>query len=188
MSKENFSLLAEESGKNQDSLLFKDPLVLQWVYKKAEKKQQTYQKWRSAYYKEDLQKENYPKFTIEKINTHLGYGLFAKEKILKGRYLGEYTGIVRTHTKKDKKNPFLVLYPIRYKWFKTLVIDGSTFGNHTRFMNHSKNSNAEMVSLIYQKVPRMIFIASQNIEIGSQIMMDYGRLYFKQLKKKPDVL
>lgn len=174
--------------KDKDHLIFEEPSLLQWVIKQGDKKLQTYQKWKSIYYKEDFQKENYPKFILKKINSDLGYGLFASEIISKGEYLGEYTGIVRVHTRKDRKNPFLVLYPIRYKYFQKLIIDGSTHGNHTRFINHSNSPNAAMISIIYQNIPRMIFTASQGIEKGSQIMMDYGKLYFKQLKKKPYVL
>ncbi|PIS00253.1 MAG: hypothetical protein COT84_08595 [Chlamydiae bacterium CG10_big_fil_rev_8_21_14_0_10_35_9] len=168
-----------------DHLVFEKPHIFKRVLAKSHKKMQTYQKFRASYFSKELDLNLVPKMNIKVSHSPFGFGLFAEENINKNTFLGEYVGLVRPHkASQDKANAYLVKYPVRH-FFSRLVIDASKLGNHTRFINHSRTPNCQMFSVIRNKIPRMIFVSTEKIEKGNEIMVDYGNLYWKQLGKIP---
>src|SRR5690349_6625155 len=78
----------------------------------------TRQKWLGVYYKRDLEEKRVPKLIIRWIDEEMGYGIFADELILPGRFIGEYVGIVRRHDKNlDRYNDYCFEYPLKKLWF-----------------------------------------------------------------------
>lgn len=176
------------NDKPLDHLVFDNFLSLNSVIRKAKKaKRQQFERFRDAYFRTDIQKKVFPKQSIINIDFNLGKGVIASETILPNRYLGEYTGIVRRYLPNlDKSNQYLVKYPVKLNIFSSMVIDASKYGNHTRFYNHSSKPNAYLASVICDGIFRMIAISTSRIQNQSQILIDYGKLYWKQIGKTPN--
>lgn len=177
-----------DKDKLLDHLVFDDFLLLNSVIRKTRKtKRQRFEKFRDAYFRSDIQKKRFPNQTIVDINSNLGKGVIASETILPNSYLGEYTGLIRRYIPNlDKSNPYLVKYPVKLNIFNSLVIDASKCGNHTRFYNHSHKPNAYLASVICDGIFRIIAISTSRIQNQSQILIDYGKLYWKQMGKTPN--
>ena len=171
-----------------DHLVFDDFLLLNTVIRKTRRsKRQQFEKFRDAYFRSDIQKKRYPSQSVVDIDSTLGKGVIASETILPNSYLGEYTGLVRRNIPNlDKSNPYLVKYPVKLNIFNSLVIDASKCGNHTRFYNHSHKPNAYLASVICDGIFRIIAISITRIQNQSQILIDYGKLYWKQMGKIPN--
>ena len=84
-----------------------------------------------------------------------GKGLFARVRIEKGAYLGEYEGPVA------KKNGSHVLWV-----YDEDGVVGRSGRNKLRYLNHSNNSSAEFDGFE--------LFASRRIEIDEEITINYG--------------
>ena len=85
---------------------------------------------------------------------------------------------------KKKKGNFLLMF--RHNG-KALCVDATaedeTFG---RLINHSRSDpNLVMKIVVVENVPRVIFFALKNIEIGHELCYDYGEKRKDILKKFP---
>jgi len=169
-------------------LVFDDFLLLNLTIRKTKKaKRQRFEKFRDAYFRTDIQKKDFPSQSIISIGSNLEKGVIASETIPPNSFLGEYTGIIRKYVPSlDKLNRYLVKYPVKLNIFNSLVIDASKYGNHTRFYNHSSKPNAYLASVICDGIFRIIAISTFRIQNQSQILIDYGKLYWKQIGKTPD--
>lgn len=114
----------------------------------------------------------------------ISWGVFAHSKILKGIYIGEYTGIVQVYNKAGDNGcddhlslsvftsahldgrhlrgcRYMCNYeaaPYPYK-FRT-VIDARPYGNITRFINHSeRNANIEWKEVLYDGLYHIILVS-----------------------------
>ena len=117
--------------------------------------------------------------TIKWINFQIGFGLFNDTDLVKGSFIGEYTGLVRRNDKRDGTNDYLCHYPILDDRERNLVIDGRPRGNHSRFINHSNTPNLKAYTVFDGEIYHIIFIAMQDIPAGSQLSFDYGPSYWK---------
>ena len=59
-------------------------------------------------------------------------------------------------------------------------------GNHTRFVNHSCDPNSEYESFIWLGKQRTVLV-SKGIEAGDEITVDYGHMYWKVFRPRPDL-
>jgi hypothetical protein len=102
-----------------------------------------------------------------------GRGVFARRDIASGTRVVEYTGARISHDEADDRYPddaangkhhtFLFAVDDR------LVIDATTGGNESRFINHSCDPNCEVVI-----TRRRVFIdALRDIAKGDEILYDY---------------
>lgn len=120
-----------------------------------------------------------PNVSVHFINEEVGFGLFAKQAIEEGSYVGEYTGIVRRNDRRYSEpfNHYCYEYPVPDEIGRHFVID-ATEGNLTRFINHSSAPNLKPIHVFYEGYYHLIFLAIQPIEIGTQLFYDYGKTYW----------
>ena len=116
-----------------------------------------------------------PKVFVDKSAIH-GEGLFAGERIRKGRRIIEYkgekvpSGEGTTRSRDDEELTYIFTLNDKYD------VDGSVNGNEARFANHSCDGNA-WVDIIRN---RIWFIAERSIAEGEEITFDY-RLQAEEL-------
>ncbi len=109
-----------------------------------------------------------PKVFVDKSGIH-GDGLFAGQKIRRGRRIIEYTGEKVpagegvTRSRGDEELTYIFNLSDKYD------VDGSLNGNEARFANHSCDGNA------YADIRnnRIWFIAERDIDEGEEITFDY---------------
>jgi SET domain-containing protein len=98
-----------------------------------------------------------------------GLGLFALERINKGRFITRYRGKkVTTRVADELHNKYL--FELNTRW----TIDGSSRTNVARYINHSCRPNAEPYFVKHVIKIRAI----RNIKEGEEITYDYGPGYF----------
>jgi SET domain-containing protein len=76
---------------------------------------------------------------------------------------------------------------MRYSFYEEdfkYVIDATSGGNHTRFINHSNEPNVEIKSAIVKNLLRIIVIAIKPIKKEEQLLCHYGDEYWQDLKVK----
>ncbi|MES2345159.1 MAG: SET domain-containing protein-lysine N-methyltransferase [Chlamydiota bacterium] len=120
-----------------------------------------------------------PKVSIRQMHQDIGHGLFAEEDIVKGDYVGEYTGIVRKNDRRytEPLNHYCYEYPVPDPIGRSFVID-ATSGHLTRFINHSYEPNLQPTHVFYEGYYHLIFIAIANIKKGTQFSYNYGKNYW----------
>lgn len=136
--------------------------------------------FKGVYFQKEVQNQVYPKVVIKWIGEGIGNGVFIEEKIRSGAFVGEYVGIVKKKKLFQRQNLYTMRYPTLYLNKKEYIIDSESFGNFTRFINHSNNPNLELESIFISPFTRMIFTAKRNIEKGEQLTFDYGKVYWKK--------
>ena len=113
-------------------------------------------------------KRRLPKVFVDRSAIH-GDGLFAGEKIRRGRRIIEYegervpSGEGATRSRDGQELTYLFALDDEYD------VDGSLNGNEARFANHSCNGNT-CVDIIRG---RIWFIAERDIDQGDEITFDY---------------
>lgn len=138
-----------------------------------------------VYFQEEMRQRSFPKLELLKTN-EAGYGLFAKEDIPAFTLIGEYTGIVKKKPwESPKKNRYLMQYPIGFFSLFTWVVDAKEQGNYCRWINHSKKKNVVIQSFLYDGLIHLGIVSSEKIPRGRQILLNYGDLYWRQLKETP---
>ncbi|KAF3909552.1 hypothetical protein AA313_de0205064 [Arthrobotrys entomopaga] len=110
-----------------------------------------------------------------------GYGLFAMERIAKGGFVGEYKGEIISDEEADYRGSeydrggMSFLFAINM----THALDGTRFANKTRYMNHSGvEPNCEAKVLFVNGIHRIAFRALEDIEVGEELLFDYGDKFF----------
>mmetsp|Transcript_62931 Transcript_62931/g.147680 ORF Transcript_62931/g.147680 Transcript_62931/m.147680 type:complete len:253 (-) Transcript_62931:129-887(-) len=105
----------------------------------------------------------------------VGLGLFATQRIAKGTFLGEYTGVlIRRTCEEDGVYGFSlpVVDP-------DLVVDASKFGNLCRLINHSDEGwNAELTSVHHDGLLHVVCRTVRNIAVHEQVLIHYGARYW----------
>ncbi len=110
------------------------------------------------------------------IESIMGFGLFAQEKMNRGEFIGEYVGEIVLHSALDYSD-YYYRYPALDQSGIPFKIDARD-GNIIRFVNHSKKFNACMHRAYVAPFYHQILIADRDIEIGEQILYDYGDRYW----------
>ena len=120
-----------------------------------------------------------PPVYLEFVDDQVGWGVFARQAIKKGELIGEYTGVV---TKMGLGNAYTMFYAPE---FPELIIDATHFGNEMRFINHDSDPNCWFYfSHCEEGLPHRIFVATRDIEVGEQILTNYGEQYWGDQQPK----
>lgn len=142
--------------------------------------------WMGIYFDKEIQTGFHPPVSIRFVDPEVGYGVFAEQKISSCTYVGEYTGMIQERKRKHLKNKY---YCVRYTVWemgrKHFVIDAEKRGNFTRFINHSAQPNLSLLSVYWRGLPRMIFVALEEIAAGVQLTFDYGTFFWKECSQTP---
>lgn len=112
----------------------------------------------------------------------IGKGLFAKVRIRAEDHIGDYTGEVLTDEEfYAKKKYYLSDYNV---WVcKDCWIWGEgKKANYVRFINHSEDPNAELVTSTRWKKARVRAVKA--IAPGEEIFMSYGSDYWENIEKE----
>ena len=104
----------------------------------------------------------------------IGCGLFACVRMRKGERVIEYTG-TRIPSKLADTLTTRYLFDLEDGW----TIDGATYGNIARYVNHScaPNCDAQIEG------DRIFFYATRDIMAGEELTIDYGKEYFDEFIK-----
>jgi len=132
-------------------------------------------------YKNELENWTTAPVHLKFVSNQIGFGVFASEKILNGSLLGIYAGVLKRRS--DLEN---TLYSFAYmpKQFNIvdLVVDAHQSGNVTRFINDSINNNANVQHIYFEGKWYLVFLASMDINKNQQVLINYGKSYFKTNK------
>lgn len=150
------------------------------------KKSGSEKRFLGIYFQEEMKKRSFPLLELKRTK-EAGFGLFAKEDIPSFTLIGEYTGIVRRKSleNSNKKNRYLMQYPVGFWSLFSWVIDAKEQGNYCRWINHSKKRNVHIQSFLYDGLIHLGLVSSEKIPKGRQLLQDYGDLYWRQLKETP---
>ncbi|KAE9551802.1 hypothetical protein FO519_004973 [Halicephalobus sp. NKZ332] len=114
-----------------------------------------------------------------------GWGIRAEAPIKVGQFIMEYVGEVIDVNETAKRLKRYSKNNHRHHYMMGLrngaVIDATTYGNYSRFVNHSCAPNAETQKWIVDKQLRIGFFAVKNIGEGEEIVFDYA---FERFGKK----
>ncbi len=156
---------------------------------KAEDNIPTEKIWMGSYFDHELLFGLHPKVSIRHVDNEVGFGVFAGQKISACAFVGEYTGRLLEMKKKDLQDKcYCIRYAIWSSKRHNFVIDAEEMGNFTRFINHDAKPNVGVQSVYWRGIPRMIFIALEDILEGTQLTFDYGPLFWKDHDQRPKKL
>jgi SET domain-containing protein len=131
----------------------------------------------------------------------VGSGLFLQQRLSRGALVGEYTGVVRDTRTIHYSNPYLSSYASVLPYCK-LTIDALHMGSLMRFINHSSQPNVEWLEVFdgEMSVPlrvlsshlprsyRLAVVATRDIQVGEQLLVDYGPDYWRAASTPPEPL
>ena len=125
---------------------------------------------------------------INLINKDIWFWVFSKEELNKWDYIWEYTWLIsKEYGKHGNKYRLSLLNPnnnpaqlmsLDYLFLYQLDIDAWEVWNFSRFINHSKNWNAETIHLFHNWNWRVFLIANKTINKWQQILFDYWEGYW----------
>ena len=110
------------------------------------------------------------------------YGLYAINKIKKFQILGEYTGKI-TSTGGRYVAGFKNL-----EYTNNFGVDAQDSGNELRFINDYRNINTKPNTILentyIDKRPKILVIATDDIDEDEELLLDYGTGYYNSFIKK----
>ncbi|WP_375793881.1 SET domain-containing protein [Chlamydia sp. 12-01] len=146
-------------------------------------------KWLGELHKQDLITPPMPPVAVCWVNSYIGYGVFARERIPAWTYIGEYTGILRRRQAIwMDENDYCFRYPLSSWLWRYFTIDSGRQGNFTRFINHSDKPNVEAIGVFQDGLFHVIIRTIQAIEAGEELCYHYGPLYWKHRKKREEFI
>ena len=170
------------------SLEFQTPEIEKKVRKMAakaiRKRQLTNEKWLGVNFRGELASGYVEDVSLRYIDENIGYGVFAEKTVPAGRFIAEYTGIVRKRRRRsDQTNNYCFEYAIGQLPRNPFIIDAKGQGNITRLINHSAEPNLESVSVFADGVLHIILVTIKSIKPGAQLCYDYGETFWKKRPK-----
>jgi SET domain-containing protein len=133
------------------------------------------------YYRRKIVAEYIAPSYIAKVSDAVGHGLFACRDLNPGEMVGEYTGaLTRDWAAEVKEASDFKPYLLRFPFDCPYAIDSEKEGNEMRFINHSsKNHNVDRLYLFHSGLLHVIFIVRTTISKHRQILLDYGKNYWR---------
>jgi SET domain-containing protein len=105
-------------------------------------------------------------------------GLFAIKNFKKFDIIGEYVGEV---VSREVSGHYVACLEDTDNLLDSLGVDASRSGNETRFINSYLNisfaPNVMMKRCYINSVPHIFIVCIEDIEIGDEILLDYGESY-----------
>jgi hypothetical protein len=111
---------------------------------------------------------------ISKISEEVGWGAFAARPIAAGEYIIRYGGLIEK-SKSVKDRSYCIQSGIQ-----GVILNAQRFRNLAAFINHSQHPNAESQCIFHCGVEHAVIIATQDIALGQQILIDYADAYFRK--------
>ena len=137
--------------------------------------------WLGALYSDEIQQGHIANIGIEYIDKTLGHGVFAKQALAAGEFIGVYTGVVRCRRAfYQTATDYSFTYPQILPSFYWLAIDAEDSGNETRYINHSDQPNCEAVRALWDNIFYIIVRTHQPIARGEQLFFNYGPEYWRK--------
>lgn len=122
-------------------------------------------------------------FCIKWISDQVGFGVFATAIIKEGQFIQEYTGVLHVPYVVKEDTSYTWDYPALSNNHNKLHLDSKYQGNEMRFVNHSDNPNAIRCILIGRdNLFHVCYVAKHEIQIGEQILVNYGKNYWNTRK------
>ncbi|HRW58171.1 MAG TPA: SET domain-containing protein [Chlamydiales bacterium] len=144
------------------------------------------QMWEGSLHDTQLSVPSYEDVFIGFAGKEKGWGLFAKNSLKKGAFVGEYAGLLRKRKKAlDRYNAYLFEYSYPEGKRTPWTIDALEMGNLTRFINHSMNPNLKPLIVYNRGFMKIVFIANRDISPSEELTYDYGENYWK--KRNPPI-
>nr|XP_039251264.1 histone-lysine N-methyltransferase EHMT1-like [Styela clava] len=117
------------------------------------------------------------RFRIQVFRTpNIGWGVRALEPIPRGSFVCEYIGEVIADG--DARDDDFYLFDLDNKPGGSYCIDGRSYGNVSRYLNHHCEPNLVPVRFFFDhqdsNFPRIAFFAMKDIAVGEQLCFDYG--------------
>lgn len=120
-------------------------------------------------------------------NESKGLGLYTRYPIKKGSFICEYAGEIINEDECIKRlnynlkhNLMNYILCVNEKFGSNIIrtiVDPSKFGNIGRYLNHSCESNCELIVIrINSTIPKICVFAKFNIDSGSELNFDYGMM------------
>lgn len=112
-----------------------------------------------------------------------GRGLFARQRLKKGRIIGKYVGrilsVAAAERMPNTDYQILVQDPLSGKQW---VVDGLVEGNYTRFINHACYADEQNAAFKYDPRTKSVkIVALRPIDVDEEILVSYGKDYSRQL-------
>ena len=170
-------------------LFFEEENVLRWMQHKCQKALDIgvideKQVWHGAYFVKEIHEGSLAPIYLKWIDPIMEWGLFAKEDIAAGAYIGEYTGCVKKYQKSvDDKNAYCFEYSIGGVKSTPYTIDAKERGNLTRFINHSFSFNLQQIPVFLDGIMHVVFRTNQAVAKDEQLTYNYGTHYWKKREK-----
>jgi hypothetical protein len=102
-------------------------------------------------------------------------GVFATKQFSKYDVIGEYSGIIKKDDDTDPKNLYI------FTLVDDVCIDGETHSNELKYVNSHLNIDHEpnlVPSMTYiNKEPKVLYVCRKDINIGEELLIDYGEEY-----------
>ncbi|KAI9224955.1 hypothetical protein BC828DRAFT_216033 [Blastocladiella britannica] len=112
-----------------------------------------------------------------------GWGLFARTRILRGAFVGEYTGEILSDKEAERRGRAYddMRFNFMFRLATNATVDGFWCGSLLRFANHGKrgvHANIEAEVVMIDGSQRISMTATRTIDAGQEILLDYGNEYF----------
>lgn len=108
----------------------------------------------------------------------LGWGVRTLKDIPRGTFICEYTGEIISDLEADRRQHDSYLFDLDSKDGETYCIDGFSYGNIGRFINHHCDPNIAPVRVLVEhrdvRFPRICFFAVRDIIASEELGFDYG--------------
>lgn len=157
-------------------LLFENTFVyrkIQAYCKKFESLREA--QWEGAYYKRELDAGSVSPVFIGWTDEIKRWGLFARENLIQGAFIGEYAGRVELVSAFfNNLTAYSYHYPLPLQCMLWFTINPARFGKETRFINHSAKPNCRSVVMFYNGIYRVGICALRAIARGEELTFDYG--------------
>lgn len=111
-----------------------------------------------------------------------GQGVLAMNAVSRGECLTEYLGKVSFQHPRFfvGSTTYVMEYPLPGIFGFQWIIDARCFGNIARFINHSREPNAQVEVFFDGVLPRLAILALSDIQAGEQITIHYGSEYWRE--------
>jgi hypothetical protein len=109
-----------------------------------------------------------------------GWGVYASSCIQKDSFIGEYAGMVR---ESSEWSNYGCTYVSLYE--RPIGVCAKEYGNFGRCINHSVKPNVTFRQMLHREMVRVVIVSINTIQMGDQLLLDYGSSYWAHAGYKP---
>ncbi len=124
---------------------------------------------------------------IGRIDSNVGYGVYAGSDLEKGAFIGEYAGVIQEADETSGEELDGGGFESDYSWYyleeieqaPSLEISGRFEGNELRYVNHSSSPNVDVEHILIDGTWILFFKAARKINADEQLLISYGEAYWE---------